>query len=173
MFKLWSFDNFHLWCSAVTFPDVFPLNWAQVQVNPGVQSPQPIFVIAKNELVPSSRHLLCYSGYKSGYARTYPLCIVCENLWSKSSLFFNAASKTSSYLASVFILRGSELPLIGFKISPSSSVTFHQSNVDGCFLYGHRQWMLGRLWFKVFLEAKLTKFGLCLAVYFRRIKNGS
>ena len=26
---------------------------------------------------------------------------------------------------------------------------------------------------KVFLEAKLTKFGLCLAVYFKRIKNGS
>ena len=26
---------------------------------------------------------------------------------------------------------------------------------------------------KVFLEAKLAKFGLCLAVYFKRIKNGS
>ena len=26
---------------------------------------------------------------------------------------------------------------------------FHQSNVDGCFLYGHRRWMLGRLWFKM------------------------
>ena len=60
MFKLWPIDNFHLWCSVVTFPYVFPLNWAQVQVNPGVRSPQPIFVIAKNELVRSSRHLLRY-----------------------------------------------------------------------------------------------------------------
>ena len=123
MFKLWSFDNFHLWCSAVTFPDVFPLNWAQGQVNPGVQSPQPIFVIAKNENsseVPG----IFFAIRESRCARTYPLCIVCENLWSKSSLFFNAASKTSLYLASVFILRGSELPLTGFKISPSSLVTY-------------------------------------------------
>ena len=33
--------------------------------------------------------------------------------------------------------------------------------------------MLVMLGVKVFLEAKLTKSGLCLAVYFKRIKNGS